>query len=171
MGRWKSKKDGTHFTNDKKKRDIDGHYEITETEVKSNFEPMYDEQEKFAEGVRKDFENTEKRGMLVSALDDADRRFNIAISRMSEITKRVHELEIQRNNALRKEFLLNEIERNPDKDLINEYNNIQSDNRDILTYEEVAKGYRSMSRRKNELEEERNQYVKEIEELDAIINQ
>ena len=54
---WKSKKDGTHFNNDKKKRDVGGHYEITETEVKSNFEPMYDDQDKFAEGVKKDFEN------------------------------------------------------------------------------------------------------------------
>ncbi|MEK6860425.1 MAG: hypothetical protein AABY07_00500, partial [Nanoarchaeota archaeon] len=58
---WKSKKDGTHFTNDKKKRDSGGHYEITGTEVKSNFEPMYDDQDKFAEGVWDEFNNDEKR--------------------------------------------------------------------------------------------------------------
>ena len=53
---WKSKKDGTHFNSDKKKRDVGGHYEITETDVKSNFEPMYEEQEKFAEDRKNDFE-------------------------------------------------------------------------------------------------------------------
>jgi hypothetical protein len=113
-----------------------------------------------------------KRNALVNALDDADRRFNIAISRMSEITNRLHELEIQRNLALRKEFLAKEIETNPEisKSLIEEFNSINADNRDIMVYEEVAKGYRSMSRRKNELEEERNQYVKEIEELDDKID-
>ena len=59
MGSWKSKKDGTHFNNDKKKRDVGGHYEITETEVKANFEPMYEDEDKFAEKVRKDFEDAD----------------------------------------------------------------------------------------------------------------
>ena len=54
---WKSDKGGNHFNNDKKKRDVGGHYEITETEVKSNFEPIYEDQDKFAEDVKRDFEN------------------------------------------------------------------------------------------------------------------
>lgn len=108
-----------------------------------------------------------KKESLLLCLNDADKRFNIAISKISEITNRFHELEIQRNNALRKEFLAKEIENNPEISdiLLKEFNDINADNRDILVYEEVAQGYRSMSRRKNELEEERNQYVKEIEDL------
>lgn len=110
--------------------------------------------------------NKTRKDSLLLGLHDADRRFEIAIGKMSAITNRLHELEIQRNNALRKEFLAKQIENNPkiSKKLVDEYGKINADSRDILTYEEVAKGYRSMSRRKNELEEERNQYVKEIEE-------
>ena len=81
-------------------------------------------------------------------LNDADRRFNIAISRMSKITNRVHELEIKRNESLRAQFL---------------NNTLDQPNRDDQIYREVVQGYRSMSRRKNELEEERNYYVKELE--------
>lgn len=102
---------------------------------------------------------------LKLGLIDADRRFNIAISKMNEITKRVHELEINRNLALRKEFLINEIKNNPklSKALTRELDKIKADNRDIFTYQEVVQGYKSMSRRKNELEEERNIYVYDIE--------
>lgn len=102
---------------------------------------------------------------LLLALDDADRRFKIAISKMQQIKDRIDELEIYRNLALRKEFLLNEIRINPSKILQYEYNSINADNKDIFTYQEVVQGYRSLSRRKNELEEERNIYVKEIEAL------
>ena len=91
-----------------------------------------------------------KRKALELCLIDADRRFNIAISRMNEITKRVHELEIKRNESRRLQFL---------NGTLDDYN------RDDVIYREVVQGYRSMSRRKNELEEERNQYVKEIEAL------
>jgi len=104
---------------------------------------------------------------LKLGLIDADRRFNIAISRMSEITNRVHELEINRNMALRKKFLLNEIKNNPklSKALTKELDKIHSNDKDILVYQEVIQGYKSMSRRKNELEEERNSYVKDIEAI------
>ena len=93
---------------------------------------------------------TSKRAALKLCLKDADARFNIAISKMSEITKRVHELEIKRNESLRVQFLNGTLEK---------------ENRDDIVYREVVQGYRSMSRRKNELEEERNYYVKEIEAL------
>lgn len=91
-----------------------------------------------------------KRKSLILALDDADRRFNIAINKMSEITKRVHELEIKRNESLRNQFL---------------NGTLDEPNRDDQIYREVVQGYKSMSRRKNELEEERNYYVKELELL------
>lgn len=89
-----------------------------------------------------------KRQSLELALDDADRRFKIAISRMSEITNRVHELEEKRNESLRIQFL---------------NGTLDQDNRDDIIYREVVQGYKSMSRRKNELEEERNYYVWELE--------
>ncbi len=86
---------------------------------------------------------------LKLCLVDADRRFEIAISRMSDITNRVHQLEVQRNISLRKQFLNNTLdEKNTDDEI----------------YQEVAIGYRSLSRRKNELEDERNYYVKAIED-------
>ena len=91
---------------------------------------------------------TTKLKSLKLCLIDADRRFNIAISRMTEITNRVHELEIKRNESLRNQFL---------------NGTLDQPNRDDQIYREVVQGYRSMSRRKNELEEERNYYIKEIE--------
>ena len=109
--------------------------------------------------------NQTKKDLLNLGLYDADRRYEIGTGRMSEITKRLQELEIARNMALRKQYLENEIKRNPNPNLIKEYNEINADGRDIEVYQEVAQGYKPMSRRKNELQEERNQYVKEIEEL------
>lgn len=91
-----------------------------------------------------------KQESLKLCLVDADRRFNIAIGKMSEITNRVHELEIKRNESLRKQFL---------------DGTMDQPNKDDLIYCEVVQGYKSMSRRKNELEEERNYYVKELETL------
>ena len=101
-------------------------------------------------------QNKTKKDHLNLGLYDADRRYEIGISRMSEITKRLQELEIARNLALRKQYLENEIKRNPNPNLIKEYNEIKADDRDIFTYQEVAQGYKSLSRRKNELQEERN---------------
>lgn len=113
-------------------------------------------------------EHPSKKTLLKRALNDADRRYEIGVGKMSEITRRVHELEVERNQALRKEFLLNEIKKNPHPELIKEFNKLQSNEKTPLTYQEVVQGYRSMSRRKNELEEERNYYVKEIENLKHV---
>ena len=154
---WKSDKDGNHYNDKRKRRDTGSGTEVN-IEVDNNSDD-------FAEGVKKDF-TEEKIHALKLALYDADRRYEIAISRMSEITNRLHELEIARNLALRKQYLENEIKKNHDPNLIKEYNGIDADDRDIFTYQEVAQGYSSLSRRKNELQEERNQYVKEIEELE-----
>ena len=113
----------------------------------------------------------EKKALLIKCLDDADRRFNIAISRIKPIKDRIDELETLRNLELRKEFLIKEIEiqklNNPllSRRLQLEFDCIDSDKNYIFTYEEVIRGYKSMSRRKNELEEERNSYVKDIEAI------
>ncbi|HSA77203.1 MAG TPA: hypothetical protein VLE02_06645 [Nitrosarchaeum sp.] len=93
---------------------------------------------------------TTKRQSLMIALDDADRRFNIAVGKMSEITNRVHDLEIKRNESLKVQFL---------------NGTLDQPNKDDFIYCEVGQGYRPMSRRKNELEEERNYYVWELEKL------
>ncbi len=98
---------------------------------------------------------------LESALIDADMRYEIAVRKMSEITKRVHELEVQRNQLLRKQFLEIEMGKNPD--LIKEYDSIKPVQDSDVIYQEVVIGYRPMSNRKNSLQEERNYYVKEIE--------
>jgi len=98
----------------------------------------------------------EKREALEAQLIDADHRFNIAVHKMNEITNRVHELEVNRNKAMHDIFI-------KDNNLPFELSN--QDPRDIIIYEEVLKGYKPMSRRKNELQEERNIIVKDIEDL------
>ena len=89
---------------------------------------------------------------LELCLYEADRRFNIAISKMQEIGNRIHSMEVERNQSLRKQFL---------------NGTLSEPNREDEIYQEVLKGYRSMSNRKNELEEERNEYVRLIE-LEAV---
>lgn len=114
--------------------------------------------------------NIEKRDELVKQLDEADRRFNIAVGKMSAISDRINELGEGRNLALRKQFLANEIKKHPDnKELKKEFDSIRADDRDIEVYEEVLKGYKPMSRRKNELQEERNHIVKDIENVEKEI--
>ena len=105
-------------------------------------------------------------------LVEADRRFQIAVGKMKEIKDRIDELEVERNQALRKEFLEKEVKTNPDKKLIKELESMQNVNKKAPeTYKEVAYGYRSMSTRKNSLEEERNHYVKYIEDRDKEIKE
>jgi len=104
---------------------------------------------------------TESKKQLV----DADRRLDIALSKMGEITKRVQELEVERNEVLRKELLEKEIKGNPNKKLIAELKKLKVVNeRADETFREVSFGYRSMSTRKNSLSEERDSIVKYIED-------
>ena len=49
-----------------------------------------------------------KRQSLQLGLHDADRRYEIGVSKMSEITKRVQELEVERNQALRRNLIISE---------------------------------------------------------------
>ena len=53
----------------------------------------------------------EKKAASLKLLEDADRRFEIAIARMGEIKKRIDELEEERNQKLRHDFLENELNR------------------------------------------------------------
>ena len=112
----------------------------------------------------------EQKAEAVQQLDEADRRFQIAVGRMKEIKDRIDELEVERNHTLRKKFLEKEIKTNPDKKLIKELESLKNVNEKAPeTYHEVQYRYRSMSHRKNELEEERNSIVKYIEDRDKEI--
>jgi len=53
----------------------------------------------------------EKKTEALKQLDDADRRFEIATAKMGEIKKRIDELEEERNQKLRHDFLENELNR------------------------------------------------------------
>jgi len=112
---------------------------------------------------------SEKRDSLFLCLEDADQRFKIGIAKMQEIKDRVDELEELRTLSLRQNFIKSEIEKTNNSFLIdmlkNELSLIKSDNRYDQTYCEVVIGYKSMSRRKNVLEEERNSIVKDIEKI------
>ena len=53
----------------------------------------------------------EKKTEALKQLDEADRRLEIALARMDEIKKRIDELEAERNNQLRYDFLDRELKR------------------------------------------------------------
>lgn len=96
---------------------------------------------------------------------DADRRLDIALNKMNDITNRLHDLEEERTKALRKKFLEVEVKKNPNKELIKELEGLKHvDEKAPEIYQEIANGYRSMSRRKNELSQERDATVKFVEE-------
>jgi len=108
--------------------------------------------------------------MLNFQLLEADRRYNLSIERITPIIFRIHELEYERNQVLRRNLIAIEKEKTNNveikKHLQKELSKLSSldyasDNDSI--YCEIIQGYRSMSRRKNELQQERNQIVKDIE--------
>ena len=122
----------------------------------------------------KPYNKLTKKQALQLGLHDADRRYEIGVSKMSEITKRVHELEVERNQALRRNLIISELEKTDSQKLKEhlrkELYQIDNSGLDMAhyndkVYHEVAIGYKPMSRRKNELQEERNLYVKDIEAL------
>ena len=110
-----------------------------------------------------------KKDHLILGLHEADRRYELGTEKISGITSRLHELEAERNVTMRRNLIISEIEKtknpNTKKQLQKELSKLtkrypDSDN----VYREVRNGYRAMSTRKNELQKERNHYVKEIEE-------
>ena len=112
-----------------------------------------------------------KKDHLILGLHEADRRYEIGTEKISGLTSRLHELEAERNVTMRRNLIISEIEKtknpNTKKQLQKELSKLtkrypDSDN----VYREVRNGYRAMSTRKNELQKERNQYVKDIENED-----
>ncbi len=121
---------------------------------------------------------SEKKECLVLQLDEADRRFKIGIGKMGDVKNRIDQLEKNRTFSLRKKFLIKTISyyekiqefKKITASLKNELKLLNVDPKDELIYIEVINGYVSMSRRKNELEEERNSIVKDIEKVEIEIN-
>ena len=112
-----------------------------------------------------------KKDHLILGLHEADRRYELGTEKISGLTSRLHELEAERNVTMRRNLIISEIEKtknpNTKKQLQKELSKLtkrypDSDN----VYREVRNGYRAMSTRKNELQKERNQYVKDIENED-----
>jgi len=103
----------------------------------------------------------EKKAESIKQLDDADRRLEIALAKMGEIKKRIDELEEERNQKLRSDFLQRELNRynainaaNKMKVILSEKNTKEAISNDILSKIKV-------------FDEERMGLKKEIDELDA----
>lgn len=103
----------------------------------------------------------EKKSESVKQLDEADRRLEIALAKMGEIKKRIDELEEERNQQLRNDFLTKEI---------NRFNAIESANKlKTLKVTKVSKerNLHALTSEIKKFEEERVIFRKEISELES----
>jgi len=127
----------------------------------------------------------EKKTEALKQLDEADRRFEIAAARMSEIKKRIDELEEERNQKLRHDILERELNRykaiaatNKMKVVLSQKTSIEStihtstskitqfdDERNILKTESST-----LESEKSKLMTEANDYNQEKASLDAAIS-
>ena len=103
----------------------------------------------------------EKKSESIKQLDEADRRLEIALAKMGEIKKRVDELEEERNQQLRNDFLTKEI---------NRFNAIESANKlKTLKITKLSKerNLHALISEIKKFEEERATFRKEIHELES----
>ena len=103
----------------------------------------------------------EKKSESIKQLDEADRRLEIALAKMGEIKKRVDELEEERNQQLRNDFLTKEI---------NRFNAIESANKlKTLKITKLSKerNLHALTSEIKKFEEERATFRKEIHELES----
>ncbi|MDX1441636.1 MAG: chromosome segregation SMC family protein [Nitrosopumilaceae archaeon] len=103
----------------------------------------------------------DKKAESLKQLDDADRRLEIALAKMGEIKKRIDELEEERNQKLRSDFLQREL---------NRYNAINAANKmKIVLSQKVSKQeiLREISSKIEEFEKERAVLRTEIEGLET----
>ena len=103
----------------------------------------------------------EKKSESEKQLDESDRRLEIALAKMGEIKKRIDELEEERNQQLRNDFLTKEI---------NRFNAIESANKlKIINVSKLSKERNShaLTSEIKKFEEERVTIRKEIHELEA----
>jgi len=103
----------------------------------------------------------EKKSESIKQLEDADRRLEIALARMDEIKKRIDELEAERNQKLRHEFINFELGRLHAISASNKMKAIQT--------EKVSKerSMHSLVSESKKLDEERALVKKEISELES----
>jgi chromosome segregation protein len=115
----------------------------------------------------------EKKEESLKQLDEADRRLDIALARMSEIRKRIDELEVERNEQLRFQHIENDIKKYKAIKLSNEIRSIQK-SVSINSYELETKKLKSQSisselkKTKQELEKLDLEKTKFIKEVDVI---
>ncbi len=103
----------------------------------------------------------DKKSESVKQLDEADRRLEIALAKMGEIKKRIDELEEERNQQLRNDFLTKEI---------NRFNAIESANKlKTLKVTKLSKerNLHALTSEIKKFEEERGAFRKEISELES----
>lgn len=103
----------------------------------------------------------DKKSESVKQLDEADRRLEIALAKMGEIKKRIDELEEERNQQLRNDFLTKEI---------NRFNAIDSANKlKALKITKLSKerNLHALTSEIKKFEEERMTFRKEISELES----
>jgi chromosome segregation protein len=103
----------------------------------------------------------DKKSESVNQLDEADRRLEIALAKMGEIKKRIDELEEERNQQLRNDFLTKEI---------NRFNAIESANKlKTLKITKLSKerNLHALTSETKKFEEDRTIFRKEINELDS----
>ncbi|MDG7050408.1 MAG: AAA family ATPase, partial [Nitrososphaerota archaeon] len=103
----------------------------------------------------------EKKSESIKQLEDADRRLEIALARMDEIKKRIDELEVERNQKLRHEFINFELGRLHAISASNKMKAIQT--------EKISKerSMHSLVSESKKLDEERIVLKKEISELES----
>lgn len=103
----------------------------------------------------------EKKTESLKQLDDADRRLEVALARMTEIKKRIDELEVERNMKLRYDLINREIGRFHAISASNKMKAIQS--------EKISKerSMHSLVSEAKKLDDERSKLKKEISELES----
>lgn len=102
----------------------------------------------------------EKKTEALKQLDEADRRLEIALARMDEIKKRIDELEVERNNQLRYDFLDRELKRLYAIQASNKLRDIDS--------QKISKerNLNAIQSEFHKLDEQRNQLKEEIKKLE-----
>ena len=115
----------------------------------------------------------EKKEESLKQLDEADRRLDIALARMSEIRKRIDELEVERNEQLRFQHIENDIKKYKAIKLSNEIRAIQKNvsiNSQILETKKIKLQNVSseLKKTKEELEKldlEKTTFIKEVDKI------
>jgi chromosome segregation protein len=103
----------------------------------------------------------EKKSESIKQLEDADRRLEVALARMDEIKKRIDELEVERNQKLRHEFINFELGRLHAISASNKMKAIQ--------IEKVSKerSMHALVSESKKIDEERSEFRKQISELES----